>query len=135
MRQVALQSIAAAPMQWSEKAVRRFVNYYRCVTNELPTLGTRWLSHRLWWCQAIMLIVLAAIVIGIVRPKTRPVTCWLAGAIVYFGAVTALVEIPDYRYRLVIEPLCIVLSTFIWSSTKGLNYSIQPQPIEKLDSL
>lgn len=135
MRQVALQSIVAAPGLWSEKAVRRFVNYYRCVANELPALGTRWLSHRLWWCQAIMLFVLVAVTIGIIRPTTRPVTCWLTGTIVYFGAVTALVEIPDYRYRLVIEPLCIVLSTYVCSSTKGLTRSLQPHSIEKLDSL
>jgi hypothetical protein len=118
MRRVALQSIGQGQYLWAEKALRRFVNYYRCVANELPALGTRWLSHRLWWCQVLMLVVMATILRGLWCTSTRPITIWLTGMIVYFGAVTALVEIPDYRYRLVIEPLCITLCLLALSPSR-----------------
>jgi len=109
MQQVAWQSITRQPRTWASKAVRRFVNYYRCVSDDLPVLGNYWTTHSLGWCTGVMLFGILSAVVGLCRAEDRLWTVWFLGIIAYFGAVTALVEIPDYRYRMVIEPVLIVM--------------------------
>ena len=36
---------------------------------------------------------------------TRPFGIWILLMLAYFCVLTGLVEIPDYRYRLVVEPI------------------------------
>ncbi len=54
------------------------------------------------------LIALATLLL-ICRWLTRPYGIWIALMLGYFSVVTGLVEIPDYRYRIVVEPLCMVV--------------------------
>lgn len=68
------------------------------------------------WSQSVMLntvllfaMGLAALILLINKP-TRPYGFWIIGILAYFAVVTGVLEIPDYRYRMVLEP--IVAMTF-----------------------
>lgn len=109
MQKVALQSIQLQPGHWCMMALRRWVNFYRCVSDELPVIGIAWLSHRLWWCNLWMLLGSIAVIRGLMNPMSRAWMIWLLGLVLYFGLITALVEIPDYRYRMIAEPLFVIM--------------------------
>jgi hypothetical protein len=46
-----------------------------------------------------------SVVLLIVNYPTRPYGIWIASMLAYFSLVTGILEIPDYRYRIVVEPL------------------------------
>jgi hypothetical protein len=137
MKRVALDAIAANPEPFAWKAFRRCVNFWRCAATDLPEQGRggqgrgegidrgqrTWqidvppidwaLDHRL--SQSVLantiltgLLALATLLL-ICRRLTRPYGIWIALLLGYFSVVTGLVEIPDYRYRIVVEPLGMVV--------------------------
>lgn len=55
--------------------------------------------------SVLTLLVVAANVLLIAFNKTRPYGIWIAAIFAYFAVLTGVLEIPHYRYRLVIEPL------------------------------
>lgn len=129
MKRVAFDAIADSPGAFSRHAVRRIVNYWRCAATELPepvppgTAPARgkpswswrpgwtesWIANR--WSRSVAINGLIAAVIAlatvtmIVHPATRPFGVWFGLLFAYVSVITGLVEIPTYRYRLVIEPL------------------------------
>ncbi len=67
------------------------------------------IEHR--WSQSVALNTLLTAVLGaatlllIFNFPTRPYGIWLALIFSYFAIVTGILEIPAYRYRMVVEPL------------------------------
>ena len=68
-----------------------------------------WIANR--WSRSVTIngliaaVIASATVAMIVRPSTRPFGVWFGLLFAYVSVITGLVEIPTYRYRLVIEPL------------------------------
>ena len=117
MKRVAVDAIMQHPGTVAYKTVRRAVNFWRTPTTWLPrppagnggSWIAKWIDRRLSrsvaFNTATLLVTIAASVVMIVHRPTRRVGVWLSGVLLYFNAVTALVEIPDYRYRMVLEPI------------------------------
>ncbi|MGI9427014.1 MAG: glycosyltransferase family 39 protein [Bythopirellula sp.] len=128
MTQVCLDAIESNPQLFGRKAFRRVVNFWRCAATDLPdqrairgefrghaTCGLtipqlEWvIEHR--WSQSVALNTLLTAVLGaatlllIFDFRTRPYGVWLALILSYFAIVTGILEIPAYRYRIVVEPL------------------------------
>ncbi len=133
MRASAEEAIALDRGTFAYKAFRRCVNFWRCAATDLPAQGDpdgeylgqfRWqfrfpalewlIEHR--WSRSVMGntvvlgILVGALLVLIVTPTTRPYGLWLAMILGYFSVVTGLLEIPAYRYRMVVEPLiCLAI--------------------------
>jgi hypothetical protein len=56
----------------------------------------------------LMFATAAATMLMIWRRPTRAAGLWIAAMLVYFSTVTAVLEIPAYRYRMIIEPLVLL---------------------------
>lgn len=125
MRTVATQAIREQPLPWFSQAARRFVNYWRCVSDDLPVIGNNAPSHHLWLNQLVMLVLSASIFAGLFSKKFRPWSVWLGLILAYFGSVTALLEVPDYRYRMIVEPVGVLGISLLVGllGTKPLNES------------
>lgn len=148
MRRVALAAIRKQPRVFVRSVARRGGNFWRVVEGTFGSYGdvdpeaAEKFGQRVWWSDTLRAVyrpviehapvhwlwfnTLAALltwggVIGLCwsRP-TRAVGLLLGLMLLYFNATTALLEIPTYRYRLVIEPLMIVALTAglrqVWSS-------------------
>jgi hypothetical protein len=127
MRQAAADAIRNHPGIFAKKAVRRIVNFWRCAATDLPPQGgdqayrgqrswqydvppIDWAIEHRWsqlvWGNTLLTVVLGlALILLIVNYPTRPYGIWLLLILSYFAVVTGLLEIPAYRYRIVIEPL------------------------------
>ena len=128
MKQVAVDAIESHPDPFLYKALRRTINYWRCAATELPEQGlasgsyfgqVRWrqvvpgvdwaINHR--WSASVLgntllLGVLAlSLLVLLFNHATRPYALWLALILGYFSVVTGALEIPAYRYRMVVEPI------------------------------
>jgi hypothetical protein len=128
MKRVAVDVITAnrPPFVW--KAFRRVVNFWRCAATDLPPQGQPEGQYRLqqvWahdvpvvdWAleyrlsQSVALNTLLAAALGlaalvlIVNRPTRPYAIWIVMVLGYFSVVTGILEIPNYRYRVFLEPL------------------------------
>ena len=57
----------------------------------------------------LMLLTGASTMLLIGRRASRPVGLWLGAVLAYFCAVTAVLEIPDYRYRMIVEPIVLLV--------------------------
>ncbi len=69
--------------------------------------------------MVLISLVALAIVMLVLRRETRPWAIWAVGVLLYFGATTAMFEISNYRYRLVVEPLMAALvaaAIAIWTT-------------------
>ncbi len=127
MRSVATDAILVNRQVFAEKAVRRIVNFWRCTATDLPAQGAKgnyrrqftWarvvppvdiamkyrLSQSVWGNTALAALIGAATILLIINFPTRPYGIWLLLIFSYFAVVTGVLEIPAYRYRIVIEPL------------------------------
>ncbi|WP_145391068.1 ArnT family glycosyltransferase [Stieleria neptunia] len=84
-------------------------------------LRHRW-SNWLAGNTLLMLATLAATMLLIWRRPTRAAGLWLGAILGYFATVTAVLEIPAYRYRMIVEPvvlLVIVLAIVSISACDG----------------
>ncbi len=135
MLRVCRELIWEAPAVAGYKTVRRTANFWRCVSNPFPFYEWNpdqpsYHGQRIWkssfatqlYRQAnryaasrslrMNELALIGVVIGLacllMRPATRPVAISLGLLLLYFNAVTAALEIPSYRYRLILEPVMIV---------------------------
>ena len=132
MKRVSLEAVPQNREQFDYKAFRRVCNFWRCAATDLPaqTMEAQVLGQQTWlrlappidkaieyrWSQSVRLntvllfaMGLAALVLLINKP-TRPYGVWIIAILAYFAVVTGILEIPDYRYRMVLEP--IVAMTF-----------------------
>ena len=131
MKQVAFDAMEQDPPTVRYKSVRRIVNFWRCPATNLPspsaetenaatpqtwTIGQRgiryvnkWKSLRIsqsvWLNTVLMATIFAAVFFLLWYWPTRPFGIWILLMLAYFCVLTGLVEIPDYRYRLVVEPI------------------------------
>ncbi len=149
MRQVSIDAIQSDPGPFAYKTVRRTINYWRCAVTDLPTQGViagnyegqlRWsfgsaavrevidnrLSRHVWFNTLIASIAVVSVMALIIDPKTRQFGLWFGLIFGYFSVVTGLVEIPNYRYRIVMEPLVAtvigsaltIVSSAFWGGKK-----------------
>jgi hypothetical protein len=128
MKQVAADAISENKQQFAWKAFRRIANFWRCAATDLPQQGRAegkyrqqhtwaydvppvdWaLKYRLSQSVALNTLLTAALglatVFLILSYPTRPYGIWIALIFAYFSIVTGILEIPAYRYRIVLEPL------------------------------
>ena len=128
MRRVALDAIAKNQMKFAEKTLRRCVNYWRCAhTNPLkqggkasefkpqyfwsiPQAGIEWLvsyrfSQSVLGNTALTGLLAVSLLLLLHNHPSRPPALWIAIIFLYFSVITGVFEIPDYRYRLIMEPL------------------------------
>ncbi len=128
MQQVAFDAIGTDPASFVGKAFRRCVNFWRCAATDLPRQGfdsgpyynqTYWkrpvplvewaIEHR--WSRSVagntllMFLLFGSLAVLLIRPVTRPQGVWLALILGYFSVLTGVLEIPAYRYRMVVEPM------------------------------
>jgi hypothetical protein len=136
MTAVCLRAIRSDPKRFASAYVRRFVNYWRCVVNRFPSVGpAEWrpdgfdgqkvrrsplaarvltpvLSNTaarcLWMNELVAASVFAGVAGVLVRSETRRYGLAVGLLLLYFAAVTAAVEIENYRYRMVVEPAMII---------------------------
>ena len=143
MLRVCRESIA---QDWSRMAyygIRRTVNFWRCVSNPLPFADTesddeRYAGQQIWRTSGVRsrvewlsdravsrslrmneLVIFLVVLCGIgllARPPTRPLAVGFLLVLLYFNAVTAAVEIPHFRYRMILEPTMILIFVCgLWS--------------------
>lgn len=137
MKQICVDAIAEDRQTFAYKAVRRVVNFWRCTATDLPEQGRadgQFFGQKTWlrlappidWAieyrcsryltfNTLLLAVLGgAILVLIINQPTRPYGIWLGMILAYFALVTGILEIPAYRYRMVLEPLfALVLAAAI----------------------
>ena len=128
MKQVAVEAVQTDSNFFAFKAFRRVVNYWRCAATDLQPQGlsTDAFHGQQTWQHSIPLVDWAlkyrmsqsvilntlllsglafSVVLLIVNYPTRPYGIWIASMLAYFSLVTGILEIPDYRYRIVVEPM------------------------------
>ncbi|MGB7347164.1 MAG: phospholipid carrier-dependent glycosyltransferase [Pirellulaceae bacterium] len=134
MKTVAVEAMKTDIAIVSFKAVRRIVNFWRCPASNLPVSDPAYqgftpypktwstenqavkqitgLAFRFRVSQSVaantivMILIGAACFVLIWRRETRVAGLWIVSILAYFSVITGIVEIPDYRYRMVVEPLC-----------------------------
>ena len=132
MKSVSLAAMQEQPRTFGFKAIRRIVNFWRCAATDLPAQNSgtaNYRNQRTWhhsipamqwalhyrWSQSVFLntILLSgmagAVVLLVINGPTRPYGLWLFLLLAYFSVVTGILEIPAYRYRIVVEPLVATL--------------------------
>ena len=70
-------------------------------------LRVRW-SNWLTGNTLLMFVTVAAVMLLLGYRDSRAAGLWLAAILGYFSGITAALEIPDYRYRLIVEPIVLV---------------------------
>lgn len=127
MKRVAIDAISNHQELFVKKALRRVVNFWRCAATDLPPQGAagnyrgqgtwqasvppvdmaieyRW-SQSVWGNTLLTAIIGMATLLLLINAPTRPYGLWILLIFSYFAVVTGVLEIPAYRYRVVIEPL------------------------------
>jgi hypothetical protein len=128
MLRVSLEAVASDPWRFGWRAARRILDYWRCVSTYVPYPASsdeslepargwrwhnpwleRWVDHR-WSLSVIFnsgvaVVSWLSVVVLMGRKRTRGWGIWAASILAYFAVCTGILEIPDYRYRLVVEPV------------------------------
>ncbi len=92
---------------------------------------------RLRWSNSLagntLLLLVTATAVGrlLWHRESRPAGLWLAMILGYVSGVTAVLEIPDYRYRLILEP--VVLVAVVAAIAPSLFASV-PQATNRIDT-
>lgn len=66
---------------------------------------SNWLSGNTF----LMFVTAAATMLMIWHRPTRAAGLWMAAILAYFSTVTSVLEIPGYRYRLIVEPVMLLV--------------------------
>lgn len=136
MLRVCRELIAEARPQVAYKTFRRTVNFWRCVSNPFPFYDwnsdqTDYFGQWIWKSPSVTAVyrwanqfaasrslrlnelAVLGVLLGALRLASRHSTRALAAGflltLLYFNAVTAALEVPSYRYRMILEPLMIVV--------------------------
>jgi hypothetical protein len=128
MKEVAVDAARSQPKPFLFQAFRRTINFWRCAATELPEQGAAagnmygqvtWNRHLplIEWAienrcsqsvlfnTILLFMMLAGLLVLWISPLSRPYGIWLTAVLAYFSVVTGVLEIPAYRYRMVMEPL------------------------------
>jgi len=142
MQWIAVDAIKADPGRFAWYAFKRGVNFWRCVVADFPFYswddGDPGKGHRGWHVESASRILLpllrhvparhvwfntltAAIALSggllLVRHReTRLIGLLLLALLLYVNGVTAVFELPNIRYRFVLEPVMIVGAVCGWMS-------------------
>lgn len=136
MLSVCLSAIERHPERFGFYAFKRFVNYWRTSLDPFPyfiALDTQRTDYRgqvawrnpsleramapildrapprfLRWNELATVLTAAGVLGLLFRHETRRAGLLLALTLGYFSVLTAALEIPNYRYRMILEPLMIV---------------------------
>ena len=131
MKTVALQTAQQDKSAFAYKAFRRVINYWRCAASELPSQGKSngpFYGQQTWavsipviefalqnrFSQSVNLNTMLlsglafCVMLLIVNYPTRAYGIWIFTILAYFSLVTGILEIPDYRYRIVVEPVVVL---------------------------
>lgn len=157
MAQVSMDAIDQEPARFLWKAFKRIVNFWRCSSNsppyggseplnfqqqavwQVPTLavvGRFFSEHQvtqlLWWNQLFSLGSLMAVARLCWVPQTRWKGLVLLATFGYFCTLTGLVEIENYRYRMVLEPLMVwscvfAIATFFPKQAESARLATTPR--------
>jgi hypothetical protein len=144
MSRVSWEAIKAQPRQFAWKATKRIGNFWRCVSDlplgdvgdepeyqdqrawTIPRLSDAgeyllgWTpTQSLWWCQVFSGVAWLAAVKLLLTPQHRWKGMVLLMTYSYFCILTGLVEIENYRYRMVLEPIMIlgIVTAFVAPSS------------------
>lgn len=151
--QACREAIAAKPAIFAWLTFKRFVNFWRCTADGIPyydfphppryggqrtwefgQLASRYRSllrnapvHWLWWNEVATALCGAGTCLLIVRRPTRVIGASLACIFLYFAAVTSVVEVENYKYRVFLEPFMIIATVAgIWSGLETWKASSDP---------
>ena len=91
------------------------------------------LSQSVLGNTVVMFVIGGCVFVLLVRRGSRPCGIWVLLMLLYFCAVTGIVEIPDYRYRLVIEPIAAMTVGGAVASLWGKLRGIEPEPDLEID--
>jgi len=131
MKRVALQAALRDQSTFAYKAFRRIINYWRCSATDLPpqsepnapvygqqtwnyTIPLVDLALKYRFSQSVILNTLLlsgmtfCVVLLIANYPTRTYGIWIFSMLAYFSIVTGILEIPAFRYRIVVEPLVVL---------------------------
>ncbi len=137
MKRVAVDAISESPGTFGKKTLRRWINFWRTRATELPRQAaeieaghdTLFQGEPTWgvivapvdtalrfrysnWLPGntfLMLLTAASTMLLLWRRDTRAAGLWFAAVLGYFATITAVLEIPAYRYRMIIEPVVLIV--------------------------
>lgn len=131
MKKVALQAAWENKSIFAYKAFRRVINFWRCPASDLPSQGKSsgpFFGQETWGHSSsianfalqnrfsrsvtlntgLLCGLTFCVVLLMVNYPTRAHGIWIFTMLAYFSLVTGILEIPDYRYRIVVEPLVVL---------------------------
>lgn len=130
---VCADAIREHPVEFAWPAFKRFVNFWRAEADDIPFYGSpgKFDNQRDWrlepiasvyddllmitpshwwrWNETLALVVGCGCFLMVLVPRTRAMGLSLGAIFLYFAAVTAAVEVENYRYRMVLEP-CLIMA-------------------------
>ncbi|MCC9599654.1 glycosyltransferase family 39 protein [Stieleria sp. JC731] len=87
------------------------------------------LSNSLLANTFLMLLTGLATMLMLYSPATRASGLWLLLVLAYFTFVTAVLEIPGYRYRMIVEPVALAVIAIAATSYFPARHQKQSQPV------
>lgn len=149
-------AITEHPQRFLWFTLKRFVNFWRCCVQDYPFYSrftnteTRadisamsWrndrvadrvesvlrkpLSRHLRWNELITVLTIFGVLLLSSSSRTRWFGISLGLLFLYFAAVTAVVEIENYRYRMVLEPCMILAITVGFTNLSAVHSRISPR--------
>ncbi|NND99270.1 MAG: hypothetical protein HKN47_18275 [Pirellulaceae bacterium] len=167
MKSVAIDAMKQDKSTVAYKAIRRIVNFWRSPATQLEPpqpdyqgfddYPATWslqspmvskfatvaddyrISQSVLGNTVVMAIIGCACVFLVINTTSRPWGIWISLILAYFCTITGLLEIPDYRYRLVVEPIAAMAVgsalAIGWGRFGGLqpDLSLQPDLIGEID--
>ena len=130
---VCADAIHEHPFEFAWPAFKRFVNFWRAEADDIPFYGSSrkfddqrdWRlepiaslyddvlmmtpSHWWRWNETFAMVVGFGCFLMVLAPRTRAMGLSLGAIFLYFAAVTAAVEVENYRYRMILEP-CLIMA-------------------------
>lgn len=88
---------------------------------------SNWLSGN----TLLVFVMVAAVMLLLWHRDTRSAGLWLAALLGYVSGITAALEIPDYRYRMIVEPVVVVA---VVSAVAPLLFSPEPNAASSTDA-
>ncbi len=142
MQEIAGAAIRRDPARFAWFACKRGVNFWRCVVREFPFFPwdgqvhlpgqagwgrervgeqvasvLQWVPARSVWFNTLAAVAaLTGGVLLVLCPQTRAVGLLLLALLFYVNGVTAVLEIPNARYRFVLEPALISCGVCGWAT-------------------
>lgn len=151
-------AITEHPQRFMWFTLKRFVNFWRCCVQDYPFYSrykntetsanvsdmswridgvadwVEWvlqrpLSRHLQWNQMITVVTTLGVLLLSIPSRTRWFGISLGLLFLYFASVTAVVEIENYRYRMVLEPCMILAITVGFTNLSAISPPPKSTPV------